>query len=99
MLCGTALRFLGAAAVVAVIGGGTSASAAVRGSDAIDPGTRINGMLVVWLYDYAPAGGRDVVLREWSIVLFGAIGRHSIRFRNRLPQGVLDTTWNFSVAR
>jgi len=50
-----------------------------------------------WLYDYPPAGGRDVVLREWSIVLTGAEGRHSIRYRTRLPQGVFDTTWRFVV--
>jgi hypothetical protein len=179
MSSGTALRLLGAAAVVvAVIGGGTGASAAVRGSNGIDPGAKVNGMSVVqglareaklglftdgycdpvvlsagrrtrscrsvprtrrmfvgygvfapkrridaawnkvawamwidgqqvslarfghsdrWLYDYPPADGRDVVLREWSIILVGAKGRHSIRFRTRLPQGVFDTTWRFAV--
>jgi hypothetical protein len=44
-------------------------------------------------------GGRDVVLREWSIILMGAEGRHSIRYRTRGPQGVGDTTWRFSVAK
>jgi hypothetical protein len=51
-----------------------------------------------WLSHFAPAGGRDVVLREWSIVLTGARGRHSIRYRTRLPEGVFDTTWRFRVA-
>ena len=44
-------------------------------------------------------GGRDVVLREWSIILMGVKGRHSIRYRTRGPQGVGDTTWRFSVAK
>ena len=44
-------------------------------------------------------GGRDVVLREWSIILMGAKGRHSIRYRTLGPQGVEDTTWRFSVAK
>jgi hypothetical protein len=43
--------------------------------------------------------GRNVVLREWSIILVGAKGRHSIRYRTRGPQGVGDTTWRFSVAK
>ena len=44
------------------------------------------------------ADGRNVVLREWSIILVGAKGRHSIRYRTRGPQGVGDTTWRFSLA-
>ncbi len=52
-----------------------------------------------WLRGFAPARGRDVVLREWSIILLGAEGRHSIRYRTRGPQGVGDTTWRFSVAK
>jgi hypothetical protein len=52
-----------------------------------------------WLYRYPPADFRDVVLREWSILLIGAEGRHAIRYRTRLPQGVFDTTWKFSVGR
>jgi hypothetical protein len=51
------------------------------------------------LLGFAPAGYRDVVLREWAVILVGAQGRHSIRYRTRLPQGVIDTTWRFSVAR
>jgi hypothetical protein len=144
-------------------------------SGAIEPGTRVNGMLVVqgvkqeadgWLYDticdpfvrspgrrtrtcgqlpplrrlfvghglYAPkkqidsfwrsvswklwidgeqvslsrfghgdrwiqVDGRMRVLREWAIILVGAKGRHSIRYRTRGPQGVSDTTWVFWVAK
>ena len=49
------------------------------------------------LMGFAPAGGRDVVLREWSIILVGAEGRHSIRYRTRSPSGVGDTTWRFVV--
>ena len=52
-----------------------------------------------WLRGYAPAGGRDVVLREWSIILVGAKGRHSLRYRTQGPQGVADTTWVFKVAK
>ena len=51
------------------------------------------------LLGFAPAGYRDVVLREWAVILAGAQGRHSIRYRTRLPQGVIDTTWRFTVAR
>jgi hypothetical protein len=50
-----------------------------------------------WLGGFAPAGGRDVVLREWAIILVGAEGRHSIRYRTRSPSGVGDTTWRFVV--
>ena len=48
---------------------------------------------------YAPARGRDAFLREWSIVLVGASGRHSIRYRTQSRSGVTDTTWRFTVAR
>jgi hypothetical protein len=43
--------------------------------------------------------GRNVVLREWAIILVGAKGRHSIRYRTRWPQSVVDTTWVFSLAK
>jgi hypothetical protein len=45
------------------------------------------------------ADGRNVVLREWSIILVGAKGRHSIRYRTRGPQGGGDTTWVFTLAK
>ena len=50
------------------------------------------------LLDYAPADHRDVVLREWAIMLSGAQGQHLIRYRSRWPSGVFDTTWRFTVA-
>ena len=51
-----------------------------------------------WLFNYPPADGNNVVLREWAIILLGAAGRHSIRYRTRWPQqGVFDTTWKFRV--
>jgi hypothetical protein len=50
-----------------------------------------------WLSNFPPADGRDALLREWSIVLVGAEGPHSIRYRGRLPQGVIDMTWTFAV--
>ena len=176
------LRFVGVAAALTTLALATGASAKVVGSDAIDPGTRVNGMLVVqglareadvalfgyycdpvvltagrrtrvcslplpsvrrifvghgiwavskkrldsvwnayagqtemwidgrrvslarfghsdrWLSNFPPADGRDALLREWSVVLLGAEGRHSIRYRGRLPQGVTDVTWKFTVA-
>lgn len=170
------MRAVRVAACVAVLVLTVGALAAREAGGAIDPGTRVNGMLVVqgekreadgWLFDticdpvvrspgrrartcgqlpplrrlfvghgiYAPSekqldsawrsvswklwidgqpvslarfghadrriqvGGRDVVLREWSIILVGARGRHSIRYRTGWPQGVADTTWRFSLAK
>lgn len=54
-----------------------------------------------WLLNFPPAGGRDVVLREWAILLLRPEGRHSIRYRTRDPSGALDTdtTWKFFVER
>jgi len=166
---------VGVGAFVVVLALTAGGFAAREAGGAIDPGTRVNGMLVVqggkqeadgWLFDticdpfvrrpghrtrtcgqlpplrrlfvghgtYAPqqridsawrsrswklwidgdqvslsrfghadrwiqVDGRMVVLREWSIVLVGAKGRHSIRYRTRSPQGVADTTWVFWVAK
>jgi hypothetical protein len=50
------------------------------------------------LLNFAPADHRDVVLREWAIMLSGARGAHSIRYRTRWPRGVFDTTWTFTIA-
>jgi hypothetical protein len=52
-----------------------------------------------WLLNLPAANYKPVVLREWAIMLMGAEGRHSIRYRTRWPSGVMDTTWKFSVAR
>lgn len=168
------VRAVCVAACIAVLALTAGALATREATAAIDPGTRVNGMLVVqgdkreadgWLFDticdpivrspgrrtrtcgqlpplrrlfvgygiFAPekqidsawrslswklwidgqqvslsrfghadrwiqADGRNVVLREWSIILVGAKGRHSIRYRTRGPQGVMDTTWRFSLA-
>jgi hypothetical protein len=50
-----------------------------------------------WLFRYPAADGRNALLREWAIVLFGAEGRHSIRYRQPLGGGFADTTWRFTV--
>jgi hypothetical protein len=50
-----------------------------------------------WLLNYPAADGRDALLREWAIVLFGAEGRHFIRYRGPLGKGFADTTWRFTV--
>ena len=52
-----------------------------------------------WLLNFPPADGRNALLREWSIVLLGAKGQHSVRYRGRLPNlGVTDVTWKFTIA-
>lgn len=54
-----------------------------------------------WLLDYPPAGGRDVLLREWTVTLVRPTpGRHTIRYRRVESQrGTMDTTWAFTVNR
>jgi hypothetical protein len=169
------MRAVGVRACIVVLAVTASGFLAREAGGAIDPGTRVNGMLVVqgdkqdadgWLFDticdpfvrhpgrqtrtcgqlpplrrlfvghgyFAPqkqidsvwsrvswklwidgeqvslsrfghadrwiqVDGRMVVLREWSIILVGAKGRHSVRYRTRSPQGVGDTTWVFWVAK
>jgi hypothetical protein len=52
------------------------------------------------LWAYPPAGGKDVTLREWSVILAHPTpGSHTIRYRIRQPQGTTDVTWEFKVAR
>ena len=52
------------------------------------------------LWAYPPAGGKDVTLREWSVILAHPTpGRHTIRYRIRQPQGITDATWVFNVAQ
>ena len=52
------------------------------------------------LWAFAPAGGKDVTLREWRVTLANPTpGHHTIRYRFRLPQGTIDATWEFKVAR
>jgi hypothetical protein len=50
------------------------------------------------LYAFPPAGGQDVTLREWRVMLIGAKpGRHTIRYRTAGLNGI-DGTWAFTVA-
>jgi hypothetical protein len=51
------------------------------------------------LFAFPAAGGKDVTLREWRVMLVGARpGRHTIRYRSEDPTGVIDATWAFTVA-
>lgn len=48
---------------------------------------------------FPPAGGKDVTLREWRVMLVGATpGRHTLRYRSTGPDGKGDVTWRFTVA-
>jgi hypothetical protein len=53
------------------------------------------------LYAYPAAGGKDVTLREWDVILEDATpGRHELRYRSRPRSGATtDATWTFAVAR
>lgn len=53
------------------------------------------------LFAFPAAGGKDVTLREWRVMLVGPTpGRHTIRYRARDSGGTggFDTTWTFTVA-
>ena len=51
------------------------------------------------LIAFPPAGGKNVTLREWRVMLLGATpGRHTLRYRSVGPEGKGDTTWIFTVA-
>src|SRR5262249_23520079 len=52
-----------------------------------------------WIPALAAANGRTVLLRQWAIILVGARGRHSIRYRSRLEDRgpFSSTTWTFTV--
>jgi hypothetical protein len=51
------------------------------------------------LYAFPPAGGKDVTLREWRVMLTRATpGRHRLRYRFHDPSGDIDATWMFRVA-
>jgi hypothetical protein len=43
--------------------------------------------------------GNNGVLREWSVILTGATGKHVIRYRSKGPSGTTDATWTFTVKR
>jgi hypothetical protein len=53
------------------------------------------------LYRFPPAGGKDVILREWRVILVGATrGKHTIRYRSASPVlPTSDATWTFNVTR
>jgi len=52
------------------------------------------------LYGFPPAGGKDVTLREWRVMLLGvAPGRHTLRYRWRDATGATDAEWIFTVTR
>jgi hypothetical protein len=55
------------------------------------------------LYAFPPAGGKDVTLREWRVMLVGAKGRHRLRYRFAGPLvgpagGTVDATFVFTVS-
>ena len=50
-----------------------------------------------WIPSLAEANGRRVLLREWSIILIGAKGRHTVRYSSQRPHSVHSTTWKFTV--
>jgi hypothetical protein len=51
------------------------------------------------LYAFPAAGGKDVTLREWRVMLVGATpGQHAIRYRSHAASGTVDVTWKFTVA-
>jgi hypothetical protein len=51
------------------------------------------------LYYFAPAGGKNVILREWSVTLVGVTsGKHVIRYRTASrSSGTTDATWTVTV--
>ena len=52
------------------------------------------------LYGFPAAGGKNVILREWKVILLGVTpGKHTIRYRSEGPSlGTTDATWAFRVA-
>jgi len=51
------------------------------------------------LYYFRPAGGKNVILREWSVILIGVTpGKHVIRYRSASRSlGTTDATWTFTT--
>jgi hypothetical protein len=51
------------------------------------------------LYSFAPAGGENATLREWSVTLVGVTsGKHVIRYRSASRSlGTTDATWTLTV--
>ena len=53
------------------------------------------------LVAFPAAGGKDVILRRWKVILVGVTpGKHTVRYRSQGPSvGTTDATWAFSVAK
>jgi hypothetical protein len=53
------------------------------------------------LFAFPAAGGKNVILRRWKVILVGLTpGKHTVRYRNHGPSvGTIDATWAFSVAK
>jgi hypothetical protein len=53
------------------------------------------------LYAFPAAGGKDVILREWRVILVGVTpGKHTIRYWSTSPSlGTSDATWTFGVPK
>jgi hypothetical protein len=50
------------------------------------------------LYNFPAAGGKDVTLREWRLMLLGVTpGRHTLRYQWRDGTGTTDAAWTFTV--
>jgi hypothetical protein len=50
--------------------------------------------------DTVQVGGKNAILREWSVIVNGATpGRHVIRYRSESRSGITDATWTFTVQR
>jgi hypothetical protein len=53
------------------------------------------------LYAFPPAGGKNVTLREWDVILANPTpGKHELHYRSRPGSGATtDATWTFVVGR
>jgi len=53
------------------------------------------------LFAFPPAGGHDVILREWDVILTNPTpGEHELRYRSRHGSGATTSaTWAFVVER
>jgi hypothetical protein len=53
------------------------------------------------LFAFPAAGGKEVILREWRVILVDVTpGEHTVRYRNRhMSRGTTDATWTFTVAK
>jgi hypothetical protein len=50
------------------------------------------------LFAFPPAGGQDVILREWDVILASPTpGKHELRYRSRHSGATTSATWDFVV--